>query len=71
MGSKTRIGITGIVENEFTEEDKDELIGDSDNYDTVAEFAEDYEKEIESIIENRVFREADNVDMKVEVEVEE
>jgi hypothetical protein len=71
MSPKTIIGITGLIENEFTEEDKDELIGDSDNYDTVAEFAEDYEKEIESIIENRVFGEADNVDMKVEVEVEE
>jgi hypothetical protein len=71
MSSKTRIGITGIVENELTEKEKQEILNVS-NYDTLEEYIQDKEELIETIIVRNVFDEADEiVKMDVEVEVEE
>jgi hypothetical protein len=70
MGSKTRIGITGIVENELTEKEKQDILNVS-NYDALEEYIQDKEELIDTIIVRNVFDEADEiVKMDVEVEVE-
>jgi hypothetical protein len=68
--SKVVTSVTAIVENEVSDEDRDDVL-ESRDADSLEEVAEDMEQTVELVIAQNVFGDADNIaalDVNTEVE---
>lgn len=69
MCPKTVIGVTGVVKNNLTEEERENILEGS-GYDSLEQYASSKEEVVENLIVQEVFENADSiVRMDVEVKV--